>query len=113
VLAYAKEEGTFVIAQMVPEGFVWLTMFDIGAYIDVIALVAIVAATVRLRATFAALRSSAERARQWLLRSIAALRGRHASGARARSLRSRPRTPPPAKGDNGDWPALIFSLSRA
>jgi hypothetical protein len=56
VIAYAKAEGMFVIAQGVPEGFVWFTMFDVATYIDMLAILAMVAATVRLRATYDAMR---------------------------------------------------------
>ena len=30
VIAYAKTEGMFVVAQGLPEGFVWFTMFDVA-----------------------------------------------------------------------------------
>ena len=113
VIAYAKTEGMFVVAQGLPEGFVWFTMFDVATYIDMIALVALVAATVRFRAAYDALRSSAGRARQWALRSIEAFRARQTHGARARSLRRRPKKSPPAKEDGGYWPAPICSPSQA
>ncbi len=106
IVAYAKTEGATLVAMGVPDAFTWFTMFDVAVYLDAIAIVALVAATVRLRASYDVLRSWAVRARQWALRFIGASRPRQSHGARRRSLRSRPKGSPSPKDEDGAWAVL-------
>ncbi len=109
VIAYARMEGLMVVGLGVPESLAWFTMFDMATYIDVIGLMALLAASVRLRAVSEVLRSSAVRARHWLRRRVGAFR--QGQGARPRPRRSRPKAPRPAKGDDGGWAAPIPALA--
>jgi hypothetical protein len=108
LIAYARAEGLMVVGGGLPDALAWFTMFDIATYIDVIALVALVAASVRLRAAYAALRSCAVRARAWLRLGVGAFR--QGLGARARAHRPRPKASRPG-GRDPDEPAPAFAFA--
>ena len=104
VVQFAKTDGLIMIAQAIPDGIAWFVTFDVATYIDVIALVWLVAATVRIRAVYQALRSGI---RRWVLRNVGALRDRTVHGAGRRLPRGRRTTSPPKKEDE-DWRAPAF-----
>jgi hypothetical protein len=108
-IVVAKIEGLILSAQAIPEGLVWFAAFDVATYIDVIGLVLLVAATVRFRTAYQAIRSAAARARQWAAHCVGAIRERLQYGARDRSHRTRRKGSPPPK-DEGHWRGLVFSL---
>lgn len=105
VIAFAKSDGMALVAQAVPEGLGWFAAFDVATYIDVIALIWLVAATVRLRAALHALRSATDRARRWMLSVTGLFHDRSKSGARSRSRRDRRKIARPPKGEGEGWPA--------
>jgi hypothetical protein len=109
VVVYARVEGAMVLAQGVPEGLVWFATFDVATYVDAIALLALLAATVRLRAAFGALRASGERAKQGVQRFIAILRTR--SNARMNRLAGRRRDTRPTSLSDEDraWQGLAIA----
>lgn len=113
IVAYAKAEGAMVIALGIPDGLAWFTMFDVAAYLDVAAVIAVLAVTVRLRVTHDVLRSWAVRARQWALRFLQAGRPRQGHGARRRSLRGRPKRSPSSKDEDAAWAGAWSSRSLA
>lgn len=99
-VAWGKSEGLMVAAQGA-DAIGWFVTFDIGTYIDVIAVAWLLAASVRLRALSAALRVGVANGARW---------ARRLGGARAprQPRRPRRRTPPPA--DEGRaWAGLAFA----
>jgi len=100
---FAKTDGLMMVAQAIPEGVAWFAAFDVATYIDVIALVWLVAATVRLRVAWRALRSAGARIGQWVLEAVSALTGRYRHGAGRREVRSRRSATPPPQNDQDDW----------
>lgn len=50
LIAWAKTEGLYLTAQMVPEGIAWVAAFDIGTWVDLMVMGWILGATVRLKA---------------------------------------------------------------
>ncbi len=105
----AKATGMIVVAQTIPDGLAWFATFDMASYLDALALVWLVAANVRFRAAFRALRLAAERARRWTWRIVGALAGRLA--ARQRSPHTRPTKSTTRNSDDGEWPALAFQAA--
>jgi hypothetical protein len=108
LLALAKSNGLMLVAQGVPELIGWFAAFDVATYVDVIGLVLLIAATVKLRAAFRA--SCAVAARSWrgLMRGANRL---HFIGHRAKARRRRPRktSPPPSDGDDRGWWAPAYA----
>jgi len=92
----AKGEGLALSAPLLPEGLAWAAAFDVVAYVDVIAVMVIVAASVRLRLVWVAARSAIKRSTGLIL----SMRGR-ASEREARPRRSRPKKP--AADDERRW----------
>ena len=86
VVSVAKGEGAFLVASGLPEAFAWFLAFDVATYIDAIAIVWLIATTVRMRASLAGLRA----------RLAQALRLARLLGARA-TTRARDRTPRAAR----------------
>ena len=106
VLNLARGEGAFLVAQGLPEAFAWFLTFDVATYVDAIAIVWLIAATVRVRAALASLRARLGcPLRTTLIR-------RHAPRARARRARATP--PPAANDDEPGWaPGPAFWLANA
>ncbi len=104
VITFAKATGMIAIAQAIPEGLAWFATFDVGTYLDAIALIWLVAAVVQFRAAYHASRLAVARTTRWLLRCIGVLRGRNTYGARTRSHRHRPTSSRPNQEDDGAWP---------
>ena len=102
-LAWGKTEGLIVAAQG-GDAIAWFAAFDVGTYIDVIAVAWLLAATVRLRAVAKAAQSALARARRFASARMIALRSR----APRRPRRSGRRTPPPADDGRG-WAGLAFA----
>ena len=87
-VVYAKTEGMMIFAGGLPEAICWFAFFDIATYIDVIALLALLAATVRFRAAYLALQSAALAAWRWVLTRLRGLGSpRHARARRRRPTR--------------------------
>lgn len=106
VIVYAKTEGMMVVAQGFPEGWAWFAMFDVATYVDAIALLALLAATVRLRAAYDVLRASTARAKRGALQFIAALKARQGRRATLAPDRNRRRTPTAPSDEDRAWPVL-------
>jgi hypothetical protein len=102
--AYAKTEGLFIAGQFAGDGMVWFLAFDVGTYIDAIAIIAVIAANVRVRAIREAARLVIARARSWLSRGASGTQNhrRPNPGRRAHRIR-RPGPRRPANDDDG-WP---------
>jgi hypothetical protein len=111
VIGLAKTDAVFVLAQGAPEGIAWLVTFDVATYLDLIAVAWLLAAAVRLRSAYEALRAVIVRAnclaRPWI--RMLCLRG--ATGARSRSRRRGHRAPPPPR--EREWAWLAFAPSYA
>jgi hypothetical protein len=88
-----------------------LVSFDAATYLDLIAVAWLLAATVRLRAAYDALRAVIVRAGRLARPWIRMLRLRAATGARSRSRRGGHRAPPPPREGDGAW--LAFAPSYA
>jgi len=99
--AVGKDEGMLAMTQAVGDGLGWLAAYDLTAYIDIVAIGVLIAATVHVRA---ALRVAAVQARQWAARSIGLLRGGVALRSHGRARRSRPASRP-RRGEDSDRPA--------
>lgn len=100
-ITLARTESV-ILLQGVPEGVAWFATFDIATYLDVIALAIVLGATVRLQASYAALKA-------WVARSaLGRLAGRLHSGrgARSRSRRNVRRPQAPSNDDEAAWPTL-------
>jgi hypothetical protein len=95
-LLFMKSEGMVVLAQA-PEAISWFAAFDIGTYIDVIAVAWLLAATVRLQAAGRAAASALSQVRR---RVLARVTGRGRAPRRAR--RPQRHAPPPAD-DGRSW----------
>ena len=104
-----RTDGIFLVAQGLPEGVAWCATFDVATYLDVIALAWLLAAMVRLRAAYDALRVLADQAKRLAQCWVTQLRVRDRDGARARSRRTDRKCPPPAQDDEPAWPAAAFS----
>jgi len=91
-----KGEGLTLSAPLLPEGLAWAAMFDVATYVDVIVVMAIVAASVRFRMVWATVRSAI---RRWV-GLILSMRRRGSERA-LRARRSRPKKP--ASDDEGAW----------
>ena len=111
VIGLARGDGVFLVAQGVPEGIAWFATFEVATYLDVIALAWLLAATVRLRAAYDALKAAAARARRLAVERAGALRLRSRMGARDRSRRGARRTPPPSRDDEPAWSGLTPSYA--
>ena len=109
ILVFVKAVGLIAIAQGLPDGLAWFAAFDVGAYLDAIALVWLLAATLRLRASWNALQVSTGRAGQRIWRHIALLRARLGHGSVRRSRRRGPGGSQSPKPDSDPWPALAIS----
>lgn len=94
----AKVEGLALGGPMLAEGLAWATAFDIAAYVDAIAVMAIIAATVRMRMVWPVLRSAIRR----MIRLLRSVRRRGAHRA------TRPRRPRPNKPRADDAPPWGF-----
>lgn len=108
-IGLARTDGIFLVAQGLPDGIAWFATFDVAAYLDVIALAWLLAAMVRLRTAYDALRALAAQARRLAQLWIAMLRVRGRAGASTRSRRAGGKPPPPSRDDEPGWPALAFS----
>jgi hypothetical protein len=103
VLFGNASEGAMMGAQMAPETVGWFFAFDVGTYIDVIALALLAAATLSLRVVYQRARSALSSA----LRRVEVLVSRIA--ARSRTPRRRPGVRPPNTDDDG-WAAAGFAI---
>jgi len=102
LLVLAKSNGMMLVAQGVPELIGWFAAFDVATYVDVIGLVLLTAATVKLRAAFRA--SCAVVARSWRWLMLGANRLHFIDHkAKARRRRSRKTAPPPSDGYDRGW----------
>jgi hypothetical protein len=84
VMMWVKGEGLALIGPAIPEALAWFAAFDVAAYLDVIAVMAVLAVTVRFRAARAMVRDGLA----WGMRVVRTTRAR----AHRRSWR-RPRLP--------------------
>ncbi|MDB5494153.1 MAG: hypothetical protein JWP86_1490, partial [Phenylobacterium sp.] len=66
LIAVAKSEGAFLVAQGLPEALASLAALDVATYLDVLAIAWLFAASVRLRAVKAAIGSGVTRVRLWI-----------------------------------------------
>jgi hypothetical protein len=98
LIALARSDGAFLAAQGLPEAVGALAAFDVATYLDVLAIGWLFAASVRLRAVKAVVRSA-----------VARLRVMRRAAPRARARRSRPAAPPPANSDDEGWPAFALA----
>ncbi len=106
VIVYPKAAGLLVASQALPDGIAWFAAFDVASYLDAIALVWLLSATVRLRTVVQALRGAGAMAGRWIGRGIGAIQVRSRFGANRRARRIRSARRPPSKGAGGDWPAV-------
>jgi len=101
LIALAKSDGAFLMAQGLPEALASLAAFDVASYLDVLALGWLLAASVRLRVVKATFGSALARARLWVARRAM---------PRARAPRRRPAaSPPPANADDEGWPGFALA----
>jgi hypothetical protein len=98
LILYARATGVWLAAVGLPEALSWFAVFDIATYMDVLGVLLLVAATVRLRATYAAVCAAARACR----RVIVSVRRRvHAA------VRRSPRRPRrSADGSDRPWLAI-------
>ena len=92
----AKGEGVVLGLQTLPELTALAASVDLAAYLDVIAVMALLAATVRVRAVWTTVRNIARRSVESAMRTMSACRAK-----RVRRTRAAP--PPPGDGDEPDW----------
>ena len=110
LFVYAKTEGVMLFAQGLPEALSWFAMFDVATYIDAMAVIALLAATVRLRTTYLALRSAATLVRRWVLTCLR--RFRPTQGCRRnRRRRALPTALGDSKEEDAGWRFPVFSLA--
>jgi hypothetical protein len=108
LIAFAKTDGLIVVAQGVPETVTWFAAFDVATYVDVIGLLLLIGATIRMRAAFRASCAVATRSWQWLMHCAKRLHfNRH--GAMERRRRTRKTTRPPSDEDDRGWCAPAYS----
>jgi hypothetical protein len=101
LIALAKSDGAFLVAQGLPEALASLAAFDVASSLDVLALGWLLAASVRLRVVKATFGSALARARLWVARRAM---------PRARAPRRRPAaSPPPANADDEGWPGFALA----
>ncbi|MDB5477201.1 MAG: hypothetical protein JWP49_2712 [Phenylobacterium sp.] len=98
LIAVAKLDGAFLVAQGLPEALGALAAFDVATYLDMLAIGGLFAASVRLRAVKAVVRSV-----------VARLRVTRRAAPLARAARSRPAAPPPANSDDEGWPGFALA----
>jgi hypothetical protein len=106
VIGLGRTDAIFLLAQGVPEGIGWFVTFDIATYLDVIALAWLLAATVRLRTVYAAVKTLAACA--WRLPSSRGARPRPGPARARRGSRPGGRLPTPSK-DEDRPPAWAFA----
>jgi hypothetical protein len=109
VYVFAKTDGVRLFALGFPEALSWFIAFDVATYIDAIALAALLASVVRLRAAFLVLYSAAILVRGWVLTRLQGRRFRQSGRASRRR-----RTPPTAGGSNAEddswrFPGVSFA----
>lgn len=101
-IQFARTDGLMILAQGIPEGIAWFVTFDVATYVDVIALVWLVAATVRLRMVWRALRASGAKLRQGLLRAASAGAAHGRPVAASRQQRNHRTATPFSSNDDED-----------
>jgi hypothetical protein len=101
VIAMLGADSFFLIAQGVPESLAWFVAFDVATYLDVVGIIWLMAATVRMRAMYNAACSAADRAARWVLGGVAQIG--HLRRARNRSPRSRGTAAQAPKPKREDW----------
>jgi hypothetical protein len=109
LLAWLKTDGAFMLARAVPEGMAWFAAFDVGLFVDAFALSLIVVASLRLRATWLALRDVAARLKFYTVALMTGARDRLASAKRSRERRRLPHRPPRRRDGEDPGPALAFA----
>jgi len=108
LIAFAKSDGLMLVAQGVPEAIGVFATFDVATYVDVIGMLLLLAAAVRVRAALQASCAVAARSWRWLMHCAKRLSSvRH----RATERRRRPRktSPPPSDGDDRGWWAPAYA----
>jgi E3 ubiquitin-protein ligase DOA10 len=108
LIAFAKSDGLMLVAQGVPEAIGVFATFDVATYVDVIGMLLLLAAAVRVRAALQASCAVAARSWRWLLRCTKRLSSvRHRAMARRR--RPRKTAPRPSDGDDRGWCTPAYS----
>ena len=107
LIAFAKNDGLFVVAQSVPDAIVWFTAFDVATYVDVIGLLLLMAAAVRVRAVLRVSRAVAARSWRWLMHRAKQLQFSRLR-VTERGRRTHKTTPPPSDEDEQGWCAPAY-----
>jgi len=105
LIAFAKYDGLFVVAQSVPDTIIWFTAFDVATYVDVIGLLLLMAATIRMRAALRASCAVAARSWRWLMHCAKQLQSSRLR-VTERGRRTHKTAPPPSDEDDRGWFAL-------
>ncbi len=97
---FARADGVMLVAQGAPEAVGWFFAFDIGTYIDVIALAALAAASGGLRVIYDRARPFIDRAWRRGLQALARWAPR-LNGRQSSTRRPGARTPPSSDDEGG------------
>lgn len=100
---FFRSDGAMLAAQGVGDGVSWFVAFDVGTYLDVLAVVWLLGASRQMRAAITHIRRLA-------IQKFSALRQAKQGQARPRSLRGPRRRPQGTRDDDPApwcWPALI------
>jgi hypothetical protein len=99
-----KGEGLALSAPLLPEGLAWMAVFDIAAYAEVIAVMAIVAATLRFRVLWAVIRSA-------IRRSVGVILSLRRRGSRRAARPHRPRSKTPSADEDEGWASIAADIA--
>jgi hypothetical protein len=108
LIVFAKTDGLMLIAQTVPEAIFWFATLDVATYLDVVGLLLLMAATIKMRAALQASFAVAARSWRWLMRGAKRLPfSRHRAVKRHR--RPRKIVPRPSNEDDRGWCAPAYA----
>jgi len=104
-------EDGIMFLQFVPEGLAWIAAVDVTGFLELMAAIWLVAATVRLRTVHHTAKAAAARARQWSLRRLRPPLAAFARFGMSAARQIRARLSSARRGDDEDRPApdLIFA----
>jgi hypothetical protein len=107
-IAFGKTDGLMLVARSVPEAINLFAAFDVATYVDVIGILLLTVAALKMRAAFRASCAVAARSWRWLLRGAKRLHfSRHRAMRRRRQTRKA--VPQPSDDDDRGWCAPVYA----